>query len=105
MQKTFKKFIWKDSNSDQIKTILARSEYYARKQNFGNLAGHKFSHSVPLNYQSKWQPVSITDNRILSLIPIMNSNMMIIWMQMIMIEKSIIGMDGMQNIMRGKGSE
>ena len=49
MQKTFKKFIWKDSNSDQIKTILARSEYQARKQNFGNLAGYRYSHSLPLN--------------------------------------------------------
>jgi hypothetical protein len=49
MQKTFKKFIWKDSNSDQIKVILARSEYQARKQNFGNLAGYGYSHSEPLN--------------------------------------------------------
>ena len=49
MQKTFKKFIWKDSNSNQVKVILARSEYSARKQNFGNLAGLKFSHSIPLN--------------------------------------------------------
>jgi len=49
MQKTFKKFIWKDSRSNQVKTILARSEYSARKQNFGNLAGYLYSHSVPLN--------------------------------------------------------
>ena len=49
MQKSFKKFIWKDSNSNQTKVILARSEYQARKQNFGNLAGYLYSHSVPLN--------------------------------------------------------
>jgi hypothetical protein len=49
MTKTFKKFIWIDSNSNQTKVILARSEYSARKQNFGNLAGYRYSHSLPLN--------------------------------------------------------
>jgi hypothetical protein len=49
MTKSFKKFIWKDSNSNQVKVILARSEYQARKQNFGNLAGYCYSHSLPLN--------------------------------------------------------
>ena len=49
MTKTFKKFIWKDSRTNQTKVILARSEYQARKQNFGNLAGYLYSHSVPLN--------------------------------------------------------
>lgn len=48
MQKTFKKYIWKDSNTQDTKVILARSEYQARKQNFGNLAGYLYSHSVPL---------------------------------------------------------
>ena len=49
MQKTFKKFIWKDSRSNQVKVILARSEYSARKQNFGNLAGYLYSHFEQLN--------------------------------------------------------
>ncbi len=49
MTKTFKKYIWVDSNSQHTKVILARSEYQATKQNFGNLAGYKYSHSLPLN--------------------------------------------------------
>ena len=44
-----KKFIYQHCNSNQIKVIIARSEYKALTQNFGNLAGYKFSHSLPLN--------------------------------------------------------
>ena len=47
--KTLKKYIWIHSNTQQVKTILARSEYQATKQNFGNLAGYKYSHSITLN--------------------------------------------------------
>ena len=45
-----KKYIYQHCNSHQIKVIIARSEYKALTQNFGNLAGYKFSHSVPLKW-------------------------------------------------------
>lgn len=44
-----KKYIYQHCNTNHIKTIIATSEYKALRQNFGNLAGYKFSHSVSLN--------------------------------------------------------
>ena len=44
-----KKYIYQHCNSNQIKTIIAKSEYKALTQNFGNLAGYKFTHSQSLN--------------------------------------------------------
>ena len=43
-----KKYIFQHCNTQEIKTVIAKSEYKALTQNFGNLAGYKFSHSVPL---------------------------------------------------------
>lgn len=44
-----KKYIFQHCNTNHIKTIIARSEYKAMTQNFGNLAGYKLSHILPLN--------------------------------------------------------
>lgn len=43
-----KKYIFQHCNTNQIKTIIARSEYKAHTQNFGNLAGYKLVQSVAL---------------------------------------------------------
>ena len=45
-----KKYIFQHCNSNNIKIIIARSEYKALTQNFTNLAGYKFSHSQQLNH-------------------------------------------------------
>ena len=45
-----KKYIFQHCNTNHIKTIIARSEYKARTQNFGNLAGYKFLHSQQLQW-------------------------------------------------------
>lgn len=44
-----KKYIFQHCNSDHIKTIIARSEYKAIRQNFGNLAGYKLTQILPIN--------------------------------------------------------
>jgi uncharacterized protein YggE len=44
-----KKYIFQDCNTDNIKTILATSEYKAQTQNFGNLEGYKFVNTLPLH--------------------------------------------------------
>ena len=49
MTKTLKKYVWIHSNTQDTKVILAVSEYRATMDNFGNLAGYKYSHSLPLN--------------------------------------------------------
>jgi len=36
-----KKFIFQHCNTNHTKTIIAKNEYQAMKQNFGNLAGYK----------------------------------------------------------------
>ena len=38
---TMKKYIFQHCNTQQTKIIIARSEYKATTQNFGNLAGYK----------------------------------------------------------------
>jgi len=43
-----KKYIYQHCNTNHIKVIIATSEYKALRQNFGNLAGYKFSHSQQL---------------------------------------------------------
>lgn len=43
-----KKYIFQHCNSNQIKTIIAKSEYKAMAQNFGNLAGYKLVQCVAL---------------------------------------------------------
>ncbi len=43
------KYIFQHCNTHNIKTIIARSEYKATTQNFGNLAGYKFLQSQSLN--------------------------------------------------------
>ena len=38
-----KKFIFQHCNTKHIKTIVAKNEYKAHTQNFGNLAGYKLT--------------------------------------------------------------
>jgi hypothetical protein len=44
-----KKYIFQHCNTNNIKIIIATSEYKALTQNFGNLAGYTFTHSQQLN--------------------------------------------------------
>ena len=44
-----KKYIFQHCNTGNIKTILAKSEYQALTQNFGNLAGYKFINTQSLH--------------------------------------------------------
>ena len=46
---SMKKYIFQHCNTQQLKTIIARSEYKAIRQNFGNLEGYKLIHSLPMN--------------------------------------------------------
>jgi len=49
MKKPFNKYIYQHCNTDQLKVVIARSEHYALRQNFGNLGGYKFVQSQQLN--------------------------------------------------------
>ena len=46
-----KKYIYQHCNTNNIKTIIATSEYKALRQNFGNLAGYALIDVQQLNAQ------------------------------------------------------
>ena len=50
-QSTMKKYIFQHCVTQQVKTVIAKSEYKALRQNFGNLAGYALIDVQQLNAQ------------------------------------------------------